>query len=321
MSGRGIDRRTLIAAASVAAIARPGFAAALPSGIVRRPIWPGAVPGGTGVRVVEQEIPRSPTGPADDTAFVHVTRPTLAMIAPSRANGAAILLVPGGGYRRVAVGIGTYAIARHFASAGFHAFVLVYRLPADGWAAGPDAPLQDAQRAMRLIAAEAPEHGYDPRRIGALGFSAGGHLAARLGNEWARDTYAPVDAVDRAPVMRPRATGLLYPVVSVSGATAHGGSREELVGKTPDATRAASLDANRAVGAATPPTWIAAAIDDAVVPVDNSLAMFAALRGAKVPTELHLFERGNHGFGLEVEGTSSPWPDLFIAFARRHGLL
>ncbi len=315
-----IDRRALIAGAGL--IGKTGRALAavpLPADVVRRPIWPGAAPGAAGVTVREQEVMRSPTGPADDTAFVHVTRPTLALIAPQRPNGAAVLLIPGGGYRRVAVGTGTYAIARHFAAAGFHAFVLVYRLPADGWAAGPDAPLQDAQRAMRLIAADAGARGYDAQRIGVLGFSAGGHLAARLGNGWSRPAYAAVDGADAAPVPRPRASGLLYPVVKIAGPIAHPGSRDELGGKA--ASSPAALDADHAVGSATPPTWIAAAIDDAVVPVDNSLALFAALRTAAVPTELHLFERGGHGFGLDAAGAPSPWPGLFLSFAQRHGLV
>lgn len=309
-----IDRRTLLGAGVAMAAAAPALRAATPE---RFAIWPGRPPGGKGVTVVEQEIPRSPTGPADDTAFIHVTRPTLTVVRPDRPNGAALLLIPGGGYRRVAIGHEGIRIAQHFAARGFTCYTLLYRLPADGWAAGPDAPLQDAQRALRVIRARAKD--YDPARIGVIGFSAGGHLAARLATLQDVARYEPIDAIDRQP-LAPRVAALLYPVVSMTGAHVHGGSRDELLGKAPSADRLAACAADARIAAGTPPAFIAHAFDDRVVPVENGLAMIAALRRAGVPVEAHLFERGGHGFGLTVEGAPSPWPDLFLAWAGRHGL-
>lgn len=312
----GLSRRALIGAgASLAAL--PAVARAVAATRERIAIWPGQAPGGERVTVTEREIPRSPTGPADDTAFVNVTRPTLTTIQPAKSNGAALLLIPGGGYRRVAVGLGTFAIADWFAARGYTAHILVYRLPADGWAAGPDAPLQDAQRALRLVRTNAKD--YDPDRIGIIGFSAGGHLAARLSARQDIESYRPVDATDRLP-LAPKVTGLLYPVVSMTGAHVHGGSRAEMFGNGVVADRAAPFAANARIAPGTPPTFIAHAIDDRVVPPEHGIAMMAALRSANVPTELHLFERGGHGFGLDVAGAPSPWPNLFLGWAKTHGL-
>ena len=313
-----LSRRALIGAgASLAMLPAAARMAGAQTARERIPIWPGAAPGSAGVTVLEREIPRSPTGPADDTAFVNVTRPTLTTVRPAKSNGAALLLIPGGGYRRVAVGHGTYAIADWFAGRGFATHILVYRLPADGWAAGPDAPLQDAQRALRLVRAAAKD--YDAGRIGVIGFSAGGHLAARLSARQDLESYRAVDATDRLP-LAPKVAGLLYPVVTMTGAHVHGGSRDEMFGKGIAPERAAPFAADARIAPGTPPTFIAHAIDDRVVPPENSMAMMAALRTAHVPTELHLFERGGHGFGLEAAGAPSPWPELFLAWAKTHGL-
>lgn len=313
-----LSRRALIGAgASFAALPAMARFAAAQTQHQRTAIWPGQAPGGERVTVAEREIPRSPAGPADDTAFVNVTRPTITTVRPPRPNGAALLLIPGGGYRRVAVGLGTIAIAEWFAARGYTAHILVYRLPADGWAAGPDAPLQDAQRALRLVRAGARD--YDPDRIGVIGFSAGGHLAARLAARQDIQSYRAVDATDRLP-LAPRVAGLLYPVVSMTGTHVHGGSRDEMFGKGVATERAAPFAADARIAPGTPPTFIVHAIDDRVVPPENGIAMMSALRNADVPTELHLFERGGHGFGLEAAGAPSPWPELFLGWAKTHGL-
>jgi acetyl esterase/lipase len=182
-----IDRRSLLAsAAGLAAAASLRAATDAPVAGTSFPLWPGAVPGGAGLSVRDESIKRSPTGSDDDIAWPHVATPTLTVSRAARPNGAAILLVPGGAYTRVALQRGGSGIARRFAALGITTFDLLYRLPHDGWAAGPDAPLQDAQRALRLIRARAGEWGIDPKRVAVLGFSAGGHLAARLGSRAAR---------------------------------------------------------------------------------------------------------------------------------------
>ncbi|RHW17472.1 alpha/beta hydrolase [Sphingomonas gilva] len=302
-----IDRRTLIGGGVTLGVAARLPAAQSPGETIA--LWPNQAPGGEGVTVTQREIPRSADGPADDTAFLHVTRPQLTLARPAKPNGAALMLIPGGGYIRVAIGRGGRALAQHFADAGFHTYTLLYRLPGDGWAAGPNAPLQDAQRALRLIRARARREGYDPARIGALGFSAGGHVAARLATV-ETSAYAAQDSADAMPLGL-KAAGLLYPVILTDGPHAHGTSRRELIDKNPAAENVAG---NAAVSRNTPPTFLAHALDDRVVPPENSLAMLGALRAAKVPAECHLFEKGDHGLGLES------WSDLFLGWARRHGL-
>ncbi|AYV47300.1 alpha/beta hydrolase [Caulobacter flavus] len=320
-----IDRRSLLAlagatAASPALAQAPQGAKPAASMLEIRPIWPGKAPGGEKVTVKEQVILRTPGGDPNDTAFLNITDPVLMMRRPEKPNGAAILMIPGGGYKRVAVSKAGGAIDRWIADQGVTAFVMTYRLPADGWAAGPDVALQDAQRAIRIIRSRAGELGLDPARVGVMGFSAGGHLAGRLATQFKRDTYAPIDAVDQLST-RPSVAGLFYPVVTMQAPFAHGGSLKELLaGDASEARRkAASLELD--VPADTPPTFIATAADDKVVPADNSLLLYSALRAAGVPSELHMFEKGGHGFGLTGPGgMDMGWPQLLPPFLRRHGL-
>jgi acetyl esterase/lipase len=330
-----IDRRTLLAGSlASAALASPALSQTathevkqkfpLPSGFERFPIWPGKAPGGERVIVQEQETLRQPESPTDDTAFSHVTTPTLTLLRPEalgvKPNGAAMLLIPGGGYTRVAIGKEGYAIARRFAQAGYSCFSLVYRLPADGWTAGAEAPLQDAQRALRVVRALGKREKFDAERVGVMGFSAGGHLAAWLTSRTPQESYAPVDASDSEPI-KAAIAAYMYPVIQMEGPFVHAGSRTQLLGAnpTPERMRAYSLDQD--VSPHTPPVFLAHALNDTAVPPENSLAMLAALRAKGVASECHLFESGNHGFGIAPPPAApAPWPDLFLAFARRHGL-
>jgi acetyl esterase/lipase len=313
---RLVRRDLLVTGAALALM--PRIAAAAPRGD-SFPLWPGAAPGAPATPVRDSFVLRSPQGSADDIAWTHVARPTLTVTRPMRANGAAVLLLPGGGYARVALRRGGSEIASMFAERGFTAFDLLYRLPHDGWAAGPDAPLQDAQRAMRLIRARAAEFGIDPARVAALGFSAGGHLAARLGSRSRLATYAEVDRADRQSA-RPLLLGLYFPVVTLVGPAAHKQSREELLGAGADEARARAVSADADL-ADMPPTYLACAADDPVVDPVNSLSLFSALRAGHVPAELMVFEKGGHGFPPpDAAGRPYPWLDLFLRFAARHGL-
>lgn len=316
-----ISRRTWLGGslyASLAAASGVRAATPLQSSPVRIPVWPGAAPGGSRVTVTAAEIPRSADGPPNDTAFVHVREPVLIHTPAVVPNGAALLNIPGGGYRRVAVGLGGMAFANHFARLGFAVYTLIYRLPADGWEAGPDAPLQDAQRALRLIRFRAGQDGFDPSRIGVIGGSAGGHLAARLVLRQDISSYKPSDAIDRLP-LAPKVAGLLFPVVATTGSHAHRGSVEELFPKATDAAAMQSYSADAAIAAGSPPTFLAHAIDDTVVRWRNSALLMDKLALAGVPQEAHFFERGGHGFGLD--GPAARWVDLFMDFARRHALI
>nr|WP_295106278.1 alpha/beta hydrolase [uncultured Caulobacter sp.] len=313
------DRRTLLGlAAGLAASPALVRAAETPLDIVD--LWPKGAPGGEKVSVTEQVILRTPGGDPNDTAFLNITKPWLTLRRPAKPNGAAALMIPGGGYRRVATRKTGGPIDAWLLSLGVTVFAMDYRLPADGWAAGPDVSLQDAQRAMRLIRARAASLGVDPAKVAALGFSAGGHVAARLATQFNRDTYAPVDEADTLPT-RPFATGLFYPVITGTLPYAHGGSLKELLGANPTDAQRQAISAEIGVPADAPPTFITAAADDKTVPVENSVLMWQALRAKKIPVEMHLEEVGGHGFGLKTpNGQLAPWTGALDTFFKRHGL-
>lgn len=282
-------------------------------------VWPSSPPGGENVTVTQAEVERSKDPTFRDVAVVNTTTPTLTLFRPNKPSGASMLIIPGGGYRHVAVGKEGYQIARWLTNEGIAAFVLLYRLPADGWTAGPDAPLQDAQRAVRLIRSHATQFGLDPARVGVMGFSAGGHLAARLATRFDLKTYTALDDAD-AISARPDLAALGYPVISFREGVAHMGSRTKMLGTNPDADRIKEYSAEMDMPHATPPCFLMCAADDPVVSVENSLLMFRSLREARVPATLHVFESGGHGFGLQsaTDPSVAAWPGLFLEWSRRH---
>jgi acetyl esterase/lipase len=281
-------------------------------------LWPGDPPGGVPAGLVEKVIERAPPGQPRDRAIAGIVRPTLTVFRPARPDGSAVMIAPGGSYQRVVRDNEGFEIGHWLAERGVTAFVLLYRLPADGWAAGADAPLQDAQRGLRLMRSRMVAAGLDPKRAAVIGCSAGGHLTARLSTRFHAAAYADVDEADRQP-LRPELTGLLYPVITMRDPVAHGGSRDQLLGPRPAPERIAAYSADEGVGPDTPPTFLAHAIDDPAVAVENSFLMLAALRRAKVAAELHAFEEGGHGFGLrKAEGLPAHrWLELFHAWGQR----
>jgi acetyl esterase/lipase len=280
------------------------------------PLWPTRPPGAPALLPEDRVETRSVQGQSWRVA-VAVGTPFMALLRAPRPNGAAMLLIPGGGYVNEWFDSEGYATARRFAEAGVTSFILRYRLPAGGWAAPSEAPLQDAQRAMRLIRAGAARYGIDPTRVAVLGFSAGGHLAASLATRGGL-TYAPIDAAD-AGSTRPDLSALMYPVIEMAPPYAHLGSVKALLGPDPSAESIIRHSPRQHVDAATPPTFLVHASDDDLVPVENSLGYLAALRQAKVPAEGHIFEEGGHGFGLRQGIPASTWPDLFLVWASRRG--
>lgn len=281
------------------------------------PIWPGKAPGGEGVTVQPRTVPRSATSGPEDVAHYGVTRPTLGIVRPAQPNGFALLLIPGGSYERVASAPNGGDLARFLARRGFLVGTLIYRLPYDGWAAGPAAPLQDAQRAFRLLAREAGPG----TKTGVIGFSAGGHLAGSLASKFGESAYAAIDALDRTPA-RPAFAGMFFPVVTMTPPYAHAPSRRNLIGRDPSPELVARWSLEQNVPADMPPTFVTVAADDRVVPVQNSLMMFSALQTAKVPSALHVFDVGGHGFGKpgDPSGPGRFWPDLFEDWLRRQKL-
>jgi acetyl esterase/lipase len=327
-----MDRRTLIglATAGVASAALgqtppPAAGGALPTGLPQPKetidLWPKIAPGMPKVPPKETVNERSTDAQMTDRAVFGISRPRMAVFRPALPNGAAVLITPGGGYKWVVIDKEGYELGRWLSARGFTAFVLFYRLPGEGWAAGPDVVLQDTQRAMRLIRHRAGAYGIDPERVAAMGFSAGGHACADLAARFAAPVYAAVDKADTLSA-RPFVAAPIYPVVSMSAPHAHAGSREKLIGAraTLETEKACSPHLN--IPANAPPHFILHAEDDEVVPVENSLLLRAALRAKNIPAETHLFAHGGHGFGLRkaVGKPVEVWPELFLAWARTFGL-
>lgn len=279
---------------------------------------PGAVPAGLEEKIVHRDNPFG----LPDRAAHEVTAPSLSVFRPEAPDGSAILIIPGGGYRWVVIDKEGFEGARHFAAAGSTVYVLRYRLPHQGWQAGPEAPLQDAQRAVRLIRSRAGEDGIDPERIMVMGFSAGGHLAGTLAARFGAPVYSPADAAD-ALSARPDAAALIYPVATMTAPHAHAGSRENLIGPAPGGEAIAAWSLETMVRPDMPPVFLMHAADDAAVPVENALILYDALRAAGVPATLHLFEAGGHGFGLRgIEDTPlEAWPSLVLVWGADKGLL
>ncbi|MGH7026424.1 alpha/beta hydrolase [Brevundimonas sp.] len=291
------------------------LAPADPTEVIR--LWPQGAPGGEGVTVVPV-VPERSTDPAyRDRYAQYTTDPIMTVMRPEKPNGSALLLIPGGGYRWSVLDKEGFDVARVFAASGTTCFVLRYRLPADGWAAGADAPLQDAQRAIRLIRSRAAEFGVRPDRIAVLGASAGGHLAG-LASARTDAAYAPVDAADEAS-LRPDLTVLMYPVATMADPHVHAGSRTHLLGEAPSEARIAAYSLERMNWAGAAPVFLLHAMDDASVAVENSLMLLATLKAASVQAEAHLFQEGGHGFGVRlIQGRPAQvWPELARAWAAR----
>ncbi|MBO9708847.1 MAG: alpha/beta hydrolase [Caulobacter sp.] len=320
LNRRGTLASLSLLVSAVAGAARAREATPMPDPTEVLPLWPGDPPGSTGVTATETVTERGDAKGLRDRAVTHTRKPTLTVFRPAKPNGAAVILMPGGGYERVVVDKEGFETARWLADRGYACFVLLYRLPGDGWAAGADAPLQDAQRAVRLVRSKAGAMGFAPSRLAVMGFSAGGHVAASVTTRFDAQAYEPVDAADGLSA-RPDLSALIYPVISM-GASAHTGSRRRLLGPSPTPEAVAAYSPDQGVGDKVPPVFLLHAADDATVPVANTLMMFAALRAKAIPTEMHVFEEGGHGFGLRaIAGKPvAAWPTLFETFARRHGI-
>lgn len=320
-----MHRRTLLATGLAGTLLAPAAARAAAGPAVPDAsfkLWPGEAPG-LGDPALDDHVMERSTDPArPDRSMDRIRTPRLDVFRAARPNGAAVLVIPGGGYQRVVLDKEGYELGPWLAAHGITAFILFYRLPGEGWRDRSNAPLADAQRAMRLIRAQAGAWRIDPARVAAMGFSAGGHLCADLATRFGRKVYAPVDAAD-ALAARPMLAAPIYPVVSMDPLIAHAGSRALLLGPDASAEAAAEHSPERQVTKATPPCFLVHAEDDATVPVENTIRFRAALKAAGVPVETHLFETGGHGFGIaRVAGQpAAVWPELYLAWAKPHGLL
>ncbi|GAB3935304.1 alpha/beta hydrolase [Mucilaginibacter myungsuensis] len=268
-------------------------------------------------------VPNSKPAPADyveqnDGSHANkVTVPTLTAFLPekSKATGAAVVVCPGGGYSGLAIGHEGYAIAKKFNEMGIAAFVLKYRLPSDKIMVDKTiGPLQDAQRAVQMVRESAAEYGINPAKVGIIGFSAGGHLASTAATHFDK---VVIDNPKNTSV-RPDFALLIYPVITFGDQT-HRGSQENLTGKGASQELIDLYSNQKQVTANTPPSFLIHSEDDLVVPVQNSLWFYEALLKNKVKAEMHLYQAGGHGFGLNNKTTPDQWMERCANFLEQNG--
>lgn len=240
--------------------------------------------------------------------------------SPDSANGSAVLICPGGGYAHLADQHEGADVAKFFNDHGLDAFVLHYRLN-NGSQQGHRYPDQynDVTTAMLTIKSRAKEWKIDPDKIGVLGFSAGGHLASTLGTMIKPGDKKSSNALEKLST-RPAFMVLIYPVISMSTKYAHRGSVEMLTGKNPEAGLLDSLSTNTRVTAQTPPTFLVYSNDDNVVPPENGIMFYEALRKEGVPASIHVYDHGGHGYGMAPKDrVLNTWPGLCLEWLRRMG--
>jgi acetyl esterase/lipase len=246
-----------------------------------------------------------------------VTVPTItAYIVPKeKATGAAVMICPGGGYGILAASHEGSDFAKWFNDRGISAFVLKYRLPNESaMTRQHEVPLMDAMQGMKLIRQNAVKWNIDLNKIGVMGFSAGGHLAATLSTHYNMGEKASQEA-------KPNFSVLLYPVISLSPTIAHGGSRDKLLGSEKSEELIKYYSNELQVSDQTPPAFLVHAMDDSGVPVENSIEYYLALKKHKIPAEMHLYPKGGHGYGMRTEGKGSlaNWPTAMEGWLKAMG--
>jgi acetyl esterase/lipase len=263
------------------------------------PLYPGKIPNGKDV--ADKEVTEESDG---ITIVSKISKPTITSYIPQKEkfNGTAVIIFPGGGYRVNAISHEGHDVAKKLNEFGVAAFVVKYRVPDDETMIDRETgPLQDAQQAIRYVREHAAELGI--RQIGIMGFSAGGHLASTAGTHFQKPVLSNASNVN----LRPDFMILVYPVISFQNDIAHLGSREQLIGKTPSKEKIEYYSNEMQVTADTPPTFLVHAADDDAVKVENSIRLYESLLKYKVPAELHIYQKGGHGFGMINKTTSDRW--------------
>jgi acetyl esterase/lipase len=253
------------------------------------------------------------------TRFEKVTIPSLYVYLPptDMATGTAVLIFPGGGYAALAFNHEGNAIAKWLNEYGIAGIILKYRLPSDLIMKDKSAgPLQDAQEALRIIRRNASKWNINPNKIGVMGFSAGGHLASTLSTHYAEKVYEPKDTTSA----RPDFSLLIYPVITMDSSFTHAGSRRNLIGVNPSPEAVKRFSNEMQINEKTPPAFLVHSADDKTVPVKNSMVYYERLVKSGIPSELHVFQKGGHGYGLAGgKETESKWPDLCINWLKASG--
>ena len=277
---------------------------------VDMPLYEGDVPNSKAVENLEKITMGSGIFRISD-----VSKPTLTRFDAAKPNGMSVIICPGGGYAILAANHEGVDVARALTELGITAFVLKYRLPSDRTCVDRSlAPLQDAQQAIRLVRKNAVKWGLKADKIGIMGFSAGGHLAATATTHFV--SKADPSVSDTISV-RPDFSVLIYPVVSMQDDITHTGSRNNLIGEKPTAEQAQLFSNELQVTAQTPPTFLAHASDDATVPVENSIRFYQACIKNKVPVEMHIYAKGGHGFGMNNLTTDDKWFDRLANWLKK----
>ncbi len=276
----------------------------------------------------ENKIPGNIPGPDEEKSESNggilrvskIKNPTLTayLPPPNKANGAAVVICPGGGYSIVAIDHEGFKVAEKFNEMGVAAFVLKYRIPDKKNQTDPSiAPLQDAQQAILTVRANAKKWNIDPARIGIMGFSAGGHLASTAGTHFERSLIDNPDHIN----VRPDFLILIYPVISADIAITHSGSFKNLLGPNASAEQLNLYSNEKQVTAKTPPAFLVHASDDGGVSPNNSIAFYQALLKNKIPAEMHIYQNGGHGFGMQNPTTKDEWMERCKNWLDKNGWL
>ncbi|WP_438382062.1 alpha/beta hydrolase [Asaia sp. BMEF1] len=276
-------------------------------------LWPDTPPGGGGPGGVEQSTPSG--------ALYNIREPRLEIFRPERPNGSAVLVAAGGGYQRIGMRREAYPAARWLNARGITAFILVYRLPGEGWAEGPLAPLQDARRALTLIRLRAPAEKLDLDRISLLGFSAGGHLMGMTASHWAG--AGPLSADPLGGRLAPLAgAALIYPVITLEKPYDHTATHRDLVGADPDPALARLWSVQSHVTPGYPPVFLTQADNDRIANPFNAALMARTCEAIGTDVDYHRLPSGGHGFGMgEPDRVTSEWPNWYRNWLSTRGML
>ena len=278
------------------------------------PLYPGAIPNSKPYQMKEIMMEMD----SQFFGYQKTSEPTLSAYIPDKkiATGVAVIICPGGAYEFVSYKLEGIKIAEEFLNRGIASFILKYRLPSDSIMIDKaTGPLHDAQQAIKVVREHASEWNLDSGKIGIMGFSAGGHLASTAGTHFDKSYIQNFEKT----ILRPDFMILVYPVISMKDELTHKGSRINLLGKSPEQETILLFSNELHVNKDTPPTWLTHTGDDTVVPVENSIRFYQALIRNKIPTEMHLYPKGNHGFILKLP--TNEWMEPLFKWMKNSGLV
>jgi acetyl esterase/lipase len=288
----------------------PSFAASSPATNEEIFLWPGVAPGSEGLNLSEIVKDESEDPKIQSRGITKIVKPSITVFMPEQKNGIAALVVPGGGYTQNVFDKEGTDIAKWLNNMGITAFVLKSRLPGEGHADAKHVPLQDSQRALRIIRSNAAQWGLNPQKVGVVGLSSGGHLASMIGTNYNKKVYVPVDPVDEESA-RPDFMVLAYPPVSTNARIPQNGLEKTPLSPLAKQELYDEYPTDLQITKDTPKTFIVTADDDPKVPSENAVRFYMGLKKVGIPAELHIFMNGGHGFAIRnAKGAVAAWPEL-----------